>query len=136
MSPLPLHLPSVAPALRHRCRRDAAESLLLLQLSTLDAEAKEMSGRYGLPPPDLTLSSSDDDDDDVNDVGDIGASHGDGGSDGGRRDDGRGGGGGGGVSGDGGGDASDGTREHGLDLRNTDETKAAGLEVNLSLIHI
>ena len=105
-------------------RRDAAESLLLLQLSALDAEAKDMSGRYGLPAPDLTLSLSGDDDDDEYD-GEAGAD-GDGGGEGG---------GGGGGGGDGeGGSASHDTPEHEAELRSIDKEEAAGPEVNRSMV--
>lgn len=34
--------------------RDTAESLLVLQLSALDAEAKDISARHGLAPPELS----------------------------------------------------------------------------------
>ncbi|CAN0015590.1 unnamed protein product [Pylaiella littoralis] len=77
-------------AVRHRGKagglRDAAESLLLLQLSSLDAEAKDISARHGLAPPELSQprpGDSDDDDDDDDDVGDAddgGGGDGDGGA--------------------------------------------------------
>lgn len=52
--------------------RDTAESLLVLQLSSLDAEAKDISARHGLAPPELSQpqpgdSDADDDGDDDGD---------------------------------------------------------------------
>eukprot|EP00752_Nemacystus_decipiens_P009051 g8081.t1 len=46
--------------------RDTAEGLLVLQLSSLDAEARDISARHGLAPPELSQpqpGDSDDDDD-------------------------------------------------------------------------
>ncbi len=43
--------------------RDTAESLLVLQLASLDAEAKDISARHGLAPPELSQPQPGDSDD-------------------------------------------------------------------------
>ncbi|CAN0054972.1 unnamed protein product, partial [Ectocarpus fasciculatus] len=57
---------------------EAAESLLVVQLASLDAEAKDISARHGLAPPELSQPQPGDSDDES----DGGGGGGGGGSDG------------------------------------------------------
>ncbi|CAM9572833.1 unnamed protein product [Ectocarpus sp. 4 AP-2014] len=61
----PLRIASRAVARRGKTGglRDAAESLLVVQLASLDAEAKDISARHGLAPPELSQPRPGDSDD-------------------------------------------------------------------------
>ncbi|CBJ32090.1 conserved unknown protein [Ectocarpus siliculosus] len=61
----PLRIASRAVARRGKTGglRDAAESLLVVQLASLDAEAKDISARHGLAPPELSQPQPGDSDD-------------------------------------------------------------------------
>lgn len=52
--------------------REAADALLLLQISSLEAEAREMGARYGLPSPDFCSPRPEDLDDGADGGGDVG----------------------------------------------------------------
>ncbi|CAM9695840.1 unnamed protein product [Ectocarpus sp. 8 AP-2014] len=63
----PLRIASRAVARRGKTgglrQADAAESLLVVQLASLDAEAKDISARHGLAPPELSQPQPGDSDD-------------------------------------------------------------------------